>query len=98
MTLRIDAPEQAGSRDQAEALVHDFDKTLVGQNVTLDCSAVLVATPSFLDQIVKEVLESRNADTLEIVGGPPRAQHLVERAAENRGVRDRLRQVVRPTP
>jgi pyrrolidone-carboxylate peptidase len=89
--LLIETPDHAGSRDQAQDLARPLDDDLTGQTVMIDCSNVLVATPSFLDEIVKQILEQRNAATLEVAGAPGRAQALLERAAENRGVRDRLR-------
>jgi hypothetical protein len=89
--LRIETPDHAGSRDQAQELARPLGADLSGQTVTIDCSNVIVATPSFLDEIVKQVLEQRNADALEISGGPDRAKELLMRSAENRGVRARLR-------
>jgi len=92
--LRITTPDHAGSREQAQDLVSPLPDDLAGQTVLLDCSPLLVGTPSFLDEIVKQVLQKRNAQTLEVSGGPPRARTLLERSAENRGVRSRVRVAV----
>jgi hypothetical protein len=89
--LRIETPEHAGSREQAIALTQHLPGKLVGESVALDCSRMLVGTPSFLDEVVKQVLELRAARELEIFDAPARPRDLLERAAENRGVRDRLR-------
>jgi hypothetical protein len=91
MMLRIETPEHAGSREQAIALTQHLPGRLDGETVALDCSKMLVGTPSFLDEIVKQVLELRAASVLEIFDAPARPRDLLERAAENRGVRDRLR-------
>lgn len=88
---RIAVPEHAGSREQADELAGTLPLALDTDTVTLDCSVVVVATPSFLDEIVKQVLVVRNAATLEVVGGPARPRELVERAARNREVHDRVR-------
>jgi hypothetical protein len=89
--LLIETPDHAGSRDQARELARPLAADLTGQTVTIDCSNVVVATPSFTDEIVKQVLEQRKAEALEIRGASARATELLERSAENRGVRGRLR-------
>ncbi len=93
--LRLQTPDHAGSRDQAIELVGSLESDLSGQTVLVDCSRLLVGTPSFLDEIVKQVLEMRNAEALEVSGAPPRARDLLERSAVNRGVSDRVQVVVR---
>lgn len=89
--LRIETPDHAGSREQARSLTHPVPGNLSGKTVSLDCSRMIVGTPSFLDEVVKQVLELRGAKALEVNDAPERARELLERAAENRGVRDRLR-------
>jgi hypothetical protein len=88
--VRLKMPDHAGSRDQATDLLSPLPSDLTGTTVALDCSAVVVTTPSFMDEIVKQVLEQRHAKTLEVSSAPQRAGELLKRAAENRGVRDRL--------
>ena len=89
--LQVNTPDHAGSRDQAQELVRPLADDLTGQSVIVDCSNLVVGTPSFMDEIVKQILEQRHAETLQLNGGTPRARELLERSAENRGVRDRLR-------
>lgn len=89
--IRLEAPDHAGSRPQAQVLVGDLPPDLSGETILLDCSAIVVATPSFLDEIVKQVLLVRNAAALEIWSAPSRSSELLERAADNRKVADRLR-------
>jgi hypothetical protein len=43
-----------------------------------------------MDEIVKEVLITRGARSLSVEMASPRVQHLLERSAENRGLRSRL--------
>ncbi len=92
--IRVGTPDHAGSREQAKALTAALSD-LEGQTVLLDCSGLLVGTPSFLDEIVKQILVLRDADFLEVSGAPDRARDLLERAADNRSVRERLRVAVR---
>jgi hypothetical protein len=89
--MQVKMPDHAGSRDQAQDLLSPLPNDLTGMSVALDCSNVLVSTPSFMDEIVKQILEQRHAKTLEVSCGPQRACELLKRSAENRGVRDRLR-------
>ena len=93
--VRVKMPDHAGSRDQAKDLLSPLPSDLTGTTVALDCSAVVVSTPSFMDEIVKQVLEQRHAKTLEVSSGPQRARELLKRSAENRGVLDRLQVSVR---
>lgn len=87
---RLDAPNHAGSREQAILLVSTLGDDLTGESILLDCSDVVVATPSFLDELVKQVLEMRDAGRLDVLEPPERAWQLLERAATNRGVRERI--------
>lgn len=95
MLLRIEVPKHAGARDQAHDLARSLGDDLAGHEVVLECANSVVTTPSFLDEIVKQVLEERRADVLRITGASSRAQLLLERAAENRGFSDRLNFAVR---
>jgi len=88
--LRITTPDHAGSRDQAQDLAALLPDDLTGVAVMIDCSDLLIATPSFLDEIVKQVLERRNAMALEVSDASERARLLLTRSAQNRGVGDRL--------
>lgn len=68
---------------------------LSGESVALDCAELAVSTPSFLDEIVKEILVVRRAQLLDVVDASDRVRVLLERAAANRGVSERLRVAVR---
>lgn len=90
MTAVLKTPEHAGMRDQAALLVEPLDLDLSGRSVMLDCSDAVVSTPSFLDEIVKQLFVERDASSLRVQGASLRARDLLIRAAENRGYRDRL--------
>jgi hypothetical protein len=90
MTTRLEPSQHSGSREHARDLVAELPSDMVGASVVLDCTGLVVGTPSFLDEIVKEVLVVRRADRLEVVGGSVRILALAEQAAANRGVADRL--------
>ena len=95
MIIRIQPPEHAGLRDQAQDLAKPLGSDLSGNEVVLDCDKLLIGAPSFLDEIVKQILLERGADLLIVHGATERVHKLLERAAENRGSRDRL--IFRPS-
>jgi hypothetical protein len=71
-------------------LVSGLPQKLAGKTVVLDCNQLLVPTPSFLDEVVKQVLEVRQASRLEVVDASQRARDLISRSAANRSVASRL--------
>jgi hypothetical protein len=84
------APKLVSSRDQARELTAGLADDVSDTAVLVDCSALQASTPSFVDELVKAVLVDRQADRLIIKGAPERTVELARRAAENRGVADRL--------
>jgi hypothetical protein len=85
----------SGSRPQAAELLSDLPSSLSSISVAIDCQDLTISTPSFWDEIVKQVLESRDASSLSVLQASSRAGELARRAAENRGVADRLSVVLR---
>lgn len=88
--FRIEVPDHAGLRDQAQDLSWVLPSDLAGDTVVLDCAGLIVGTPSFLDEIVKQVLIVRHAAALEVRDAPVRAGDLLKRSAHNRGVGERV--------
>lgn len=84
------APKLVSSRQQARELTATLADDCSGTVVMVDCSALKASTPSFVDELVKAVLIDRRADRLLIKGAPERTATLARRAAENRGVIERL--------
>ena len=84
-------PAHAGSREQARALVARLPEDLAGSGVAVDCSELTIGSPSFFDELVKQILIVRKADLLDVISTSQRARTLLQRAAYNRNVVDRLR-------
>jgi hypothetical protein len=84
------APKLLSSRHQAQELTASLAQDLSDTVVMVDCSALQASTPSFVDELVKAVLVDRGGDRLIIKGAPERTVELARRAAQNRGVLDRL--------
>lgn len=88
-------PTHSGSRPQAQAITAALPVDLSATDVLLDCAGMTVGAPSFLDELIKQVLVSRRAKSLEVVAAPERVRELLERAAANHGVEERLRVAAR---
>jgi hypothetical protein len=84
------APKLVSSRDQARELTASLSGDLSGTVVMVDCSGLQASTPSFVDELVKAVLVDRRGNRLVIKAAPERTVELARRAAQNRGVLDRL--------
>lgn len=84
------APKLISSRDQARELTAGLAEDLSDTAVLVDCTALQASTPSFVDELVKAVLVDRRGDRLILKGAPDRTVELARRAAQNRGVIDRL--------
>ena len=84
------APKLVSSRHQARELTSSLASDLSGGVVMVDCATLQASTPSFVDELVKAVLVDRRGDRLILKGAPERTVELARRAAQNRGVSDRL--------
>ena len=89
-------PERAGSRKEARThLEKTLPADLTGLTVNVNGDGLAVSAPSYLDELVKVILEERHADRLVLRNCPRRAAGLVLASAQRRGLEDRL--VVRGT-
>lgn len=90
---QIVLPRLAGTREAVGDLLaaQSVPATLAGDTVVLLCRALASGSPSFADEMVKEVLVERGADELVLVGSNERFLHHVSAAAERRAVAERVR-------
>jgi hypothetical protein len=95
VTAAITPTAHSGSRDQAQALLASVPERLEGQRIVLDCRDLQIATPSFLDEIVKLVLVDRGAAGLDVVNATDRVKTLLTRSSDNRDVAQRLHVALR---
>lgn len=94
MTHSLRIPQNAGSREEARALLAQLPASLADEVIKLDAGELRFATPSFFDEIVKVVLVERQGARLGLVEASARARQHIERAGANRGVAGRIRVVV----
>ena len=90
LVANVMVPPRSGSREQARELVRDLPEDLRDSEVVVDCGGVFVATPSFIDEVVKIVLVEREATLLRLLNAPERTASYALRAADARDVAQRL--------
>lgn len=86
-------PRLAGTREAVGDLLaaHEVPGPLSGQTVIVLCRELASGSPSFADELVKELIEDRAAAELVLVGAPALFQRHVEAAAVRRDVAGRVR-------
>jgi hypothetical protein len=83
-------PERAGSRSEAQDLLRGLSRDLSGVKVRLDGSHLGAGSSSYMDELVKEVLEVRHAARLVLEDVTERAAGFARSSAARRRVADRL--------
>ncbi len=94
--VTLQAPTKSRSREQAREIVSVLPPSLTGADVLLDCRGIAIATPSFTDEVLKQILMERGARRLTVVHAPRRFTELLQRAAARLSVDERLEIVSRP--
>lgn len=94
MVNRIVLPRVVGTRREVPAYTGELPSRLAGEDVILDCSGLLSATPSFADEIVDVILRERGAERLIAVGAGEDVIADLRSAADVRGLGERL--IIRP--
>lgn len=88
--VTLQAPVKSRSREQAHAVTSQLPRTLAGADVLLDCRGTAIVTPSFTDELLKQILIERNARCLKVTNAPQRFAHLLLRASKRLKVDDRI--------
>jgi hypothetical protein len=86
MTSTIEAPRRLGSREQAAEVLSKLPECLIGQTVVMSFHNNVAARPSFVDELVREILVSRNASCLVFQDPPDLVRSTALRSAESRSV------------
>jgi len=88
--VTLKAPVKSRSREQARAIASQLPSMLEGADVFIDCRATAIATPSFVDELLKQILIERSARRLRVTNAPRRFADLLLRASARLKVDDRL--------
>lgn len=88
--MDIKLPRVVGTRPAVAPFLAALAEDLRGHTVVLDCRALLSGTPSFADELVKQVLRDRRADELLVLGANSDFSADLASAAEARDVSDRV--------
>lgn len=86
----IAIPERSGSRELARDLLRPLPEDMSQGRVELDFEGVFLATPSFVDELIKVLLVERAALNLSIRNCTERAAQHVRRSSMNRQVSSRV--------
>ena len=89
-TETLQAPERSSSRRQAQELLRGLPADLTSAIVVLNCAHMSAAAPSFVDELVKDILEIRGARELRVLDASDRLRSHFGRSALLRQVVDRL--------
>ena len=94
----LSVPERLGTRDQVRDWLSGVPQDLSAAIVQVDCAALAVGTPSFVDELIKIVITERHAAELHLVNASERTQVNALRSAGNRRVADRVQVTVKEAP
>ena len=89
MTI-IEAPKLLGSREEAEELVAQLPADLVGHVIKVSFGATRSVRPSYIDELIRQILVERTADRLILQDVPEGAEETIRRSAVYRRLIDRV--------
>jgi hypothetical protein len=90
MTHSVTLPALAGSRPAAAAVLAGLPADLSGDEVAVLCRDLLTGSPSFADELVRQLTVERNAGRLVLVGADGTFERYVRDAARSHAVTDRV--------
>lgn len=83
-------PKLAGSRQLVVTLLDEIPSDLEFKEVVINAEELVSAAPSFVDELCKQLLVTRNASRLTVNEASERFLFYLQRSAVARGVADRL--------
>lgn len=86
----VTLPPLAGSRPAAAVLLSALPADLTGQQVTVLSRELLSGSPSFADELIRQLAVERNAAGVVVVGAEPTFEQYVHDAARNHDVGTRV--------
>lgn len=89
MVTFLDAPKRMGSRKSAQGLIRELPFRLQGHTVEVHCRDSWPTT-SFIDELVIEIIERRDATNLVFIDGSETLQEVASWCARSRGLEDRV--------
>ncbi len=91
--VELTIPRLAGTRDAVVDLLreHDVPQDLAGTTVVISGRDVVASSASYVDELVRQVLDVRAAAELVLVSPPDQFRDRVLEAAQRRGVTNRVR-------
>jgi hypothetical protein len=90
MMHSVSLPPLAGSRPAAAALLASIPADLSGDEVAVLCRDLLTGSPSFADELVRQLAVERNAGHVVLVGADETFERYVRDAACSHAVTERV--------
>jgi hypothetical protein len=86
----VSLPALAGSRPAAAELLAGLPADLSGAEIAVLCRDLLTGSPSFADELVRQLAVERNAGRLVLVGAEETFERYVRDAARAHAVAERV--------
>jgi len=80
----VTLPVKPNTRQQVELFIDHMPQDLTGKTVIVDASNVDDITPSFTDELSKQILSVRKAQDIVVVSAPYRMKQYIQMLAKNR--------------
>lgn len=90
MVTTLRTPQLVGSRGAARTLLADLPADCSTGKVTVDCTDLRASSPSFVDELVKNILVDRAARQLKLQNAPVDVAGWANDSAQRRNVAERL--------
>jgi hypothetical protein len=88
--IEIKLPPLVGSREAANIFVSRLPERLTNEDVWINCRDLVSGSPSFADQLVKRLVEEKDARSLTVVGATDRFAGYFTESAQARRVPNRV--------
>lgn len=88
--MSVISPQAAGTRQFAQELFAQISDDLTDVRLRVELTSVRIASPSFVDEIIRIAFEERAVGTLEFIDTPLIAANAIDDSATDRGLADRI--------
>lgn len=88
--MSVISPNAAGTREFARDLLSHIPDDLAGAELRVELAGVRVASPSFLDEIIRIAFDERGVTRVKFIDTPLIAARAIDDSARDRGIADRV--------
>lgn len=95
--VNLSSPDYIGGRAAAAEWLADLDADLTGVRVDIDCAALISTSPSFVDEVLKDLVIERGAQLVKMKDVPLDVATWIDDAVKRRGISDAVMVDIRAT-